>query len=687
MRSTSVIPCHIASQSLKRNDGSVLSLNQTNSLDNAGRISQWDVSFGQASAGAAVTYGKFGSVEKEVFNNKIERTYEYDCHGWLSQVKTALPTWDVFPQASTADLSAQFYSKATEAQVEPMAFVRVPRVYTESILYAGGNSPRYDGTASAHVSTLGGRYDYSFDCHDRLVKADYSGSGDADFSAEYAYNTLAAPVKIKRQGVIDYRSIFLTGSSGEIYGTLDDLSYQWDGARLEAVTAQANGADFYGRTGFALSAQGGTADFEWNGAGLMTADSSRGITNILYNRYGQPTRVDFTDGSRVNYTYSCSGGLLKVTSYGKPTVTRPIPLAPITAQRYYCGNFVFGADTLSYVNFPGGYFDSNGSPFYRHTDWQGSVTMVTNSSGQIEQHTGYYPYGEPWAEPDGQPYLFSGKERMRDNALNEYDFSARRYIPALALWTTPDPVVHDQFNPYSYCAGNPIRFVDPSGKDHWKLNEDGTFSLLKTTDDDFDKIIGRNDASINVEKDFTEPIFQGRGQIKKEKDENALNSEPELFNASVYSAISNSKKIFEFLAENSDVEWSIATTVSGVSYIGTSNLNGTDGSIGLWKRANPEESLSVISFNHSHTNSTTDPSRGDCEAAREFMNNTNTIFTSIYNTQYRKYFMFTPVSSYEMMDGITVSPATHGSETSKRIRKINIIQTMNSIQENLKNIR
>ena len=450
-------------QILKRNNGSVLSLNQTNSLDNAGRISQWDVSFGQASAGAAVTYGKFGSVEKEVFNNKIERTYEYDCHGWLSQVKTALPTWDVFPQASTADLSAQFYSKVTEAQVEPMAFVRVPMVYTESILYAGGNSPRYDGTASAHVSTLGGRYDYSFDCHDRLVKADYSGSGDADFSAEYAYNTLAAQVKIKRQGVIDYRSIFLTGSSGEIYGTLDDLSYQWDGARLEAVTAQASGADFYGRTGFALSAQGGTADFEWNGAGLMTADSSRGITNILYNRYGQPTRVDFTDGSRVNYTYSCSGGLLKVTSYGKPTVTRPIPLAPITAQRYYCGNFVFDADTLSYVNFPGGYFDSNGSPFYRHTDWQGSVTIVTNSRGQIEQHTGYYPYGEPWAEPDGQPYLFSGKERMRDNALNEYDFSARRYVPALALWTTPDPIVHVQLNPYSYCAGNPIRFVDPSG--------------------------------------------------------------------------------------------------------------------------------------------------------------------------------------------------------------------------------
>ena len=33
---------------------------------------------------------------------------------------------------------------------------------------------------------------------------------------------------------------------------------------------------------------------------------------------------------------------------------------------------------------------------------------------------------EPWREPSGQPWLYSGKQRMRDNGLNEYDFSARR---------------------------------------------------------------------------------------------------------------------------------------------------------------------------------------------------------------------------------------------------------------------
>ena len=51
-------------------------------------------------------------------------------------------------------------------------------------------------------------------------------------------------------------------------------------------------------------------------------------------------------------------------------------------------------------------------------------TMGTDASGTLEQHTGYYPYGEPWREPTGQPYLYGGKERMRDGALNDYDFTA-----------------------------------------------------------------------------------------------------------------------------------------------------------------------------------------------------------------------------------------------------------------------
>ena len=135
---------------------------------------------------------------------------------------------------------------------------------------------------------------------------------------------------------------------------------------------------------------------------------------------------------------------------------------------------------------------------------------VSDSDGKIAQHTGYYPYGEPWSEPTGQPYLFGDKERLREGGLNEYDFGARRYNSALALWTTPDPLASKfgNINPYTYCAGNPIRYVDPSGL------------TLVLTGDDIESLINTinsrlNSVSISVNENGLVSYIQKSGKPKK----------------------------------------------------------------------------------------------------------------------------------------------------------------------------
>ena len=103
--------------------------------------------------------------------------------------------------------------------------------------------------------------------------------------------------------------------------------------------------------------------------------------------------------------------------------------------------------------------------FY-HSDWQGNVTMVTDGHGQLEQHNGYYPYGEPWREPKGQhTRLFAGKERFEGLARGTSDFGPRHYYPALAQWTGIDRLGHrnPRFNTYVFCAANPIKYTDPTG--------------------------------------------------------------------------------------------------------------------------------------------------------------------------------------------------------------------------------
>ena len=118
-----------------------------------------------------------------------------------------------------------------------------------------------------------------------------------------------------------------------------------------------------------------------------------------------------------------------------------------------------------YVDFPGVYFDKGGVHWLLR-DGLGSVGMTVDDSGQVEQHVQYYPYGEPHREPQGQPYLYGGKERRRFGGLNDYDFHARFLNHAAALWHAPDPRAshYPWLSPYVFCASNPIRFRDPDGK-------------------------------------------------------------------------------------------------------------------------------------------------------------------------------------------------------------------------------
>ena len=136
--------------------------------------------------------------------------------------------------------------------------------------------------------------------------------------------------------------------------------------------------------------------------------------------------------------YSSSGNLIK-TRYLTAVINTPTP----TGTKTHIANFTFGsnsnaADTLTRVDFPGGYFDAKGGVHWMLTDAIGSIEMVVDSRGSVEQHTGYYPYGEPWRNPAGQPYLFGAKERRSYASLNDYDFHARFYTAANTLWHAPD---------------------------------------------------------------------------------------------------------------------------------------------------------------------------------------------------------------------------------------------------------
>lgn len=62
----------------------------------------------------------------------------------------------------------------------------------------------------------------------------------------------------------------------------------------------------------------------------------------------------------------------------------------------------------------------------------------------------------------------------REDGLAWYDNNARWYDPIFMRFTTPDPLQekYPHLSPYSYCANNPVRYMDFSGND-WYATEDG----------------------------------------------------------------------------------------------------------------------------------------------------------------------------------------------------------------------
>ena len=109
--------------------------------------------------------------------------------------------------------------------------------------------------------------------------------------------------------------------------------------------------------------------------------------------------------------------------------------------------------------------------FY-HSDHLGSASWITNGSGTPVQHLQYMPYGEPFVNERTssssyeERYTFTGKERDSETGFSY--FGARYYdSDILTGWLSVDPLAdkYPSLSPYNYCAWNPVRLVDPDGRD------------------------------------------------------------------------------------------------------------------------------------------------------------------------------------------------------------------------------
>jgi len=408
----------------------------TYSYDHADRLSKVEHTLGGAKVTlAAYAYDNLGRLQsKSLHGSDADRqAYAYNVRGWLTGISGTK--------------------------------------FTQNLYYNTGNGPaKYNGSISSMTwkagtaSTVRG-YKSTYDGLDRLLNATYGETAGISTNANrFSENVTGYDKNGNIKGLQRYGQ---TGASA--YGLLDNLTFTLNGNQLSRVEDAVSTAAYGTNTAFVNGASA-AGEYAYDVNGNLTKDLNKGITDIQYNVLNLPSTVSFSDGSTITYTYGADGTKLRtVHKIGSTTTTTD-----------YCGNVIYENGTQKLLLTEEGYINLTGTQQYHYylKDHQGNNRVVINQSGTVEETNHYYPFGGVFGTTGNtQPYKYNGKEFDTKKGLNWYDYGARYYDAALGRFTTVDPSSENYyaFNPYSYCVNNPIKYIDPDGKDFiiWYKDSNG----------------------------------------------------------------------------------------------------------------------------------------------------------------------------------------------------------------------
>ncbi|MEJ5051781.1 RHS repeat-associated core domain-containing protein [Chryseobacterium culicis] len=222
------------------------------------------------------------------------------------------------------------------------------------------------------------------------------------------------------------------------------------------------------------------------------------------------------------------------------------------------------------------YFILQNRYIYQYRDHLGNarVSFAKNSEGALEitDTNNYYPFGLNHIEGmlstsnfgGYYSYKYNGKE-LQETGM--YDYGARFYMPDMGRWGVADPLAEKmtRYSLYNYAFNNPIRFIDPDGRqaeDKIKIFNNGNIERTKD-DNTYDTITNEDESkSIQIARtNVTEKNPTGDSQIGVEKTlafETPGHDEIAGGTSYTYLQINDdtaAKQFFEFAGANTNVEF------------------------------------------------------------------------------------------------------------------------------------
>lgn len=463
-------------------------------------------------------YDASGNLSKETDANGKVRQYEYDQYNRL--LKSICPEFTTsYRYNALSDLVEVATSNSTGNTISYDAFGRVRqwkqtapdgKWLQKDYTYAGGNVSTIEYTSQA------GRIAQESYVYANGSLKGVKLNGTTNVYDISALNSLGMASGIVSGGITrkyDYTPAgLLTGRSGTGFGKkYQDFSYALDAKTSNLLSRKDNTRNISESFGYdeldRLTSFGGkntSYDSKGNITGLSDIGSFdydisqkpyavSGVTLTSANIPARNQEVEYTSFSRpksisengyiADFTYSADYDRIKMA------ILRD---GENVTARYYLGDCyeleVSSAGNKERLYLGGDYYTAlavlvkeNGveKVYNIFRDHLGSIMHIIGPDGSLVQELSYDAWGRlrnpatlQVYEPGREPDLFLGRGYTGHEHLQEFglvNMNARLYDAALGRFLSPDPYVQmpdfsQNFNRYSYCMNNPLKYEDKNGE-------------------------------------------------------------------------------------------------------------------------------------------------------------------------------------------------------------------------------
>jgi len=206
------------------------------------------------------------------------------------------------------------------------------------------------------------------------------------------------------------------------------------------------------------------------------------------------------------------------------------------------------------------YRETGDNTYFYQFNGHGDVTKLLDLSGSTIKDYSYDPYGNekfslaPSFGGNVSTTLWQAEESTIDNPFRYcgeyldlssgfYYLRARDYDPATQRFLTEDSYSGQVAEPlslnlYSYCQGNPVNFIDPSG--HVTQDDKDKLSSGEIIQEQYDEILKYTDMYNSIDE------IDGLSENQKEFTKNLIHQQAELYRVSGYGLLKRNGRTSDF---------------------------------------------------------------------------------------------------------------------------------------------